>query len=240
MNLPRIHRILDSLTAKLGSTLRECLLGHTCLQLGRSSLTEMKSDVSVHAILGVKERLEPIPISELQQHWRQLPAFWVEAYQNRIVQLWQDTLTDLCGELLELHFAGERVFKELKKWTTTIDFDSTLKIQDQLREKIRRDFSFKKYRERLKITREAFGCPVPEDSHLAAILKHVELRNACQHRTRMVDDDLLQGLGLSKIVLLDQAGLPQELTKGDAVEFTFPELNELKRSILLVVQRWRS
>lgn len=76
--------------------------------------------------------------------------------------------------------------------------------------------------------------------HLSNIHKHVQIRNAIQHRHGIVEAFALKKLGTTKIEVMNAAGESRTLAEGDSIELSIPEYDALRRSILLMGQAWRS
>ncbi len=235
-----IPEILDALITDVQCTFHALLLAQTTLQLGGSVLENIDDSAIVQATLGVAVNMEPIPIGELRQYGATFPTFFLDVFHGKIVQHWQDCLTNVFCHYVDLHVTGARPFTELRLKNVRIDFASTDPVNDQLRASLVRDFVFSEYAERQKLINNVRNTTRKHPEHLSNIQKHVLIRNAAQHRHGIMDAYTLQKLGKTTIEVLDATGTMQELGEGDTIQLSIPELDAFRRSILLVGQAWRS
>lgn len=231
--------ILDGLIADVQSTFHAFLLAQTTLQLGGGVLENIQDNTIIEATLGITVDIEPIPIGELRQYNNTFPTFLLDVFHGKTVQHWQDCLTSIFGHYVDLHCRGIRPFVELKTQDVKIDFASTEQVADQMRFALVRDFEFREYGERLKLIDRIRNKTGRYAEELRNIHKHVQLRNAGQHRHGTLDAFALQKLGTTKIEVLDAEGKPRSFAQGDKVDLSIPEYDTFRRSILLVGQAWR-
>lgn len=231
--------ILDALIGDVQSTFHAFLLAQTTLQLGGGVLENIQDNTIIEATLGVTLDIEPIRIGELRQYNDTFPTFLLEVFHAKTVQHWQDCLTRIFGYYVDLHCHGLRPFVELKSQDVRIDFASTEGMADQMRVALVRDFEFREYGDRQKLIDKIRNTTGRHLEHLRNIHKHVQIRNASQHKHGVVGAFSLRKLGTTKIEVLDPAGKPRSFAEGERVELSIPEYDAFRRSILLVGQAWR-
>jgi hypothetical protein len=234
-----VVNILDGLISDVQSTFHAFLLAQATLQLGRSALASIQGNTVIQATLGVAVEIEPIPIGELRQYQNAFPTFLLEVFHGKIIQYWQDCLTRIFSHYLSLHFDGIRQFVELKTQDIRIDFASEADITDQLRFAMLRNFEFREYSDRVRLIDRIRNQGGRFADDLRNVHKHVQIRNAVQHRHGVLDDFSLRKLGTTQIKLMDDTGTEQEIGEGGKIVLAIPELDALRRSILLVGQAWR-
>jgi hypothetical protein len=234
-----VNDVLDALIDDVQATFHAFLLAQTTLRLGGGALANVQDNTLVGATLGVNLAIEPIPIGELRQYSDTFPSFLLEVFHGKTVQHWQDCLARIFEHYVALHCNGSRPFVELKSQEVRLDFASTEAMSEQMRFALVRSFEFREYGERQKLVDKIRNkkCQAMED--LQNIHKHVQIRNASQHRHGVIDAFALRKLGTTKIEVLDSAGQLRSLTEGERIELSVPEYDSFRRSILIVGQAWR-
>ena len=148
-NVTNVNSVLDRLVFGLNSIFKECLLGLSCLKHSEDTLLTRSNVSYVSTTIEENTITEPIPLSDIIGYAQALPTFLTEAYHGKIVQLWQDCIDAIFSYFVDLHFSGIRTFCELKRRQVQIDFKANKDILTQVKEKLKSDFEFQKYPERI-------------------------------------------------------------------------------------------
>lgn len=232
--------VLDELIGEVQRGFHALLLAQTTLQLGGGVLDSIQDNVAIETALGIALTIEPLPIGELRQYKASFPDFILQVFHGKLVQLWHECLLKIFCHYVDLHLQGMRPFVELRKQDVRIDFAVSEQLQAQVRRALTRDFDFKDFAERQKLINKLRNPVDRYADHLQNIHKHVQIRNAFQHRQGMLDTDAIKKLGVSAIELLDADGKSYSHSSGDRVTLSIPEVDSFRKSILLVSQAWRT
>lgn len=233
------RNIIDKLITESSHLFKQYILTHTSFKMGQDSLAEFDNSVCIEATVGLNIHIEPIPMGELKHYKARLPNFLLEIFHGKLVQIWNECLSELFQMLVGLHFSGKRPFSELKKRSVTLNFIESIGIEEQIRERLCKDFEFEKYKDKVKLLNSVFHQDGDVSDHLFNILKNVHIRNAFQHHGGKVDEFLLNELGVSEIIILDKNGKPQKFKQNDDIELSVSELNVFRQSLNIVGQDWR-
>ena len=233
------HQVIDKVIRESSHLFKQYILTHTAFSLGQDSLSGFPDTVCIETTVGLNVDIEPIPMGELKHYREGLPNFLLEIFHGKLVQVWSECLLSLFQMLVNLHFSGKRPFTELKKRSVSLDFKEPSSFEDQINDRLCRDFEFQQYSDRVKLVNDVFNQNHEQTDHLSNIAKNVQIRNSFQHRGGTVDEFLLKELGTQKISLLDKNGEAREYKLGDAIELSVAELESLRRSLLMVGQVWR-
>jgi hypothetical protein len=84
-------------------------------------------------VVGAGVEIEPMPMAELKQYRTDLPQVLIEVFQGKLMQSWQECLSQLFSYFLGLHFQGVRQFVELKRRDIRVDFSVAHDILQQAR-----------------------------------------------------------------------------------------------------------
>lgn len=76
------------------------------------------------------------------------------------------------------------------------------------------------------------------ESEMKAIRKHKLMRNAIQHRNRIVDSRITDFMD-SQLEILDDEGNSKVYGEGDEIVLSFPSINNLKSAMLVVGQKYK-
>jgi len=235
-----MHNVaINAVIAESSRLLKQCILAQAAHTLGQERLSGFPDSVCVKTAIGVNVEIEPIPLGELKEYAGGLPGFLMEVFHGKLLQVWHDCLSELFKMLVDLHFAGKRRFSELKKREVTVDFRLDVPFETQIKERLRRDFDFERYSDKVKLLNGVFNPSNEQEEHFARIASHVQIRNSFHHRGGILDQFLLSELGCHKLVLLDAGGIPREYGIGDRLGVSIPEFEALRRSLLVVGQVWR-
>lgn len=230
---------INNIIIKSNHLFKQYVLAYTALNLGQSTLDGFSDSVCIATTIGLNVQAEPIPMGELKHYRKGLGHFLLELFHGKLVQLWQDSLSELYNILVDLHFSGNRQFKELKVHNIFIDFRTSIALDEQVKDRLYKNFDFQKYGDKIKLLNGIFNPNSYHPDHLQNIAKHVQIRNAFQHHAGSVDDFMIKELGLQKIYLLNNHGNKIELKKGDKIELSVPEFYNFRKSLLLIGQVWR-
>ncbi len=230
---------IDTVVKESNSLFKQFLLAHTALSIGQGTLTDFPDAICISTTVGLDIEIEPIPMGELKRYRDELPKFLLEIFHGKLVQIWNECLSNLFQMLVDLHFSGQRQFIELKKRNISLDFQEDAKLEIQVKDRLCHDFGFQNYSDRVKLLNAVFNPNQEQCDYLYNVSKNVQVRNAFQHRERKVDEFLLRELGVQKISLLDDDGKPQEYLLGDILKLSVPEFDAFRRSLLMVGQLWR-
>ena len=235
-----MHRkIIDSLITESSHLFKQYILTHTSFSMGQDSLSEFDDSVCIEATIGLNIQIEPIPMGELKHYKEGVPNFLLEIFQGKLVQIWNECLSELFQMLVNLHFSGARQFSELKKRNITLNFIETISIEDQINERLCKNFEFEKYSDKVKLLNQVFNQNDEYSEHIFNILKNVQIRNSFQHRGGKVDQFLLNELGINEISILDMNGESKNYELNDDIELSVSELNGFRQSLIMIGQVWR-
>ncbi len=235
MHIPPIDNLIRLST----ETFKQFLLAQNVLAIGGNTIYGFADNALIGATVGIDVQIEHIPVSEIKHYSAAMPQFMAEVFQGKLVQGWQDSLTNLFALLVEKHFTGDREFKELKKCQISLDFRDKTAIVDQMKDSLLKNFDFNSSKEKIKLINSVFNPQNERESDLANINKHIQIRNAFQHKSGKIDDFFLRELGLQRITLLDNNANPREFALNDKIELSVPEFNSFRKSVVLVAQTWR-
>lgn len=235
MHYPAINTVIT----ESDRLFKQHILAHTALSFGQGTLAGFPDSVCIKTIMGLNVEIEPIPMGELKHYNEGLPDFLLEIFHGKLVQVWLECLSRLFQVLIDLHFSGKRHFTELKKRNISLDFQEITALEDQVRERLCRDFDFQRYGERVKLINGVFNPSQEEYVNLANIAKNVQIRNSFQHHGGTVDEFLLKELGVQQISLVGTDGRLRDYKLGDAIELSIAEFDAFRRSLLMIGQIWR-
>lgn len=224
---------------RLSDYSRQLTLGIAYLKIGSIVVTNSSPDASVQLLLDKDIRTESMYLRDLLVNSPSVEQGILELYQNKFVAAWSDLLNDLYAHSIRMHFEGVRQFTELKKRAPKIDFSSSSQLQDQIRMSLIADFGFDKYIERVKLLNTILNPKNRCTDELTVIKKHVFIRNAVQHHTSLIYNDMLRELGISSLQVMDVNADQITLMSGDLIRMAIPELDLLKRALFLVSNEWR-
>jgi hypothetical protein len=234
-----VPAILDEVIRECNALFKQLLLSRAALTIGGDALSGFGDEVFVRAVVGAGVEIEPMPMAELKQYRTDLPHVLIEVFQGKLMQSWQECLSQLFPYFLGLHFQGVRQFVELKRRDIRVDFSVAHDILQQARDRLKSDFEFLKYSDRVALITSALDETRAASDFLANIHKHVQIRNAFQHRGGLLEPFALRELGLNKISLLNEKGDSEEFVSGQSLRLSIPEFDSLRRSLLMVGQIWR-
>lgn len=240
MTTDLVNQKLDTFTGEIGENWHALLLAQATLQLGEGMLNTINDNANLEVRIGSAIQVEPIPIGELRQYGGTFPDFILQAFHGRAITLWQDLLQSIFEVYLEWHFQGTRQFTELKARQLTLDFTVGESFGDQIKARLKSNFSFDKYKSRYKLINSIRNQNNSREAELYEIHKHVSIRNSFQHHDGIIDGFSLQNLGRTRIELLEADGQTALFGQGDRLRLSIPEFDKLQKSLLLVVQAWRS
>lgn len=231
--------IVDKLITESSNIFKQYILTHTSFSMGQDSLSEFDDSVCIEATVGLNIHIEPIPMGELKHYKEGVPNFLLEIFHGKLVQAWNECLSNLFKILVNSHFSGERTFYELKKRNITLNFAESVRIDEQINERLCKDFEFEKYSDKAKLLTRVFNEENRNSDHLFNILKNVQIRNSFQHRSGKIDKFLLKELGVNKISILNKNGESQNYSLDDDIDLSVSELNGFRQSLIMVSQVWR-
>ncbi|MCE9951636.1 MULTISPECIES: hypothetical protein [Aeromonas] len=234
-----MDNIIDVFQGKLNATFSEFTLATSCAEAGLNLISQSQSNSAVSLHLGDDLYTEPVQFSELLFVSNDFISSTIALYQNMMIASWSDLLDDLFNHYLELHFNGKYFFSALKKQSIKIDFSSSETLENQIKDALQKDFSFKSYNEKIKLIIDALGCTSKNKLELSIIKKHVLIRNSIQHHNGLTYLDMFKLLGSESMTTMDRNGKPQEVVLGDKIYITVPEFDLLKRCLQIVTQTWR-
>jgi len=235
-----VNQKLDTFTGAIGENWHALLLAQATLQLGEGMLNTISDNANLEVSIGSAIQVEPIPIGELRQYGGTFSDFILQVFHGRVITLWQDLMQSIFEVYLEWHFQGTRGFTELKSRQLTLDFSAGESLDDQIKTRLKSNFSFEKYKCRCKLINSIRNRNNSRDSEPYEINKHVNIRNSFQHHDGIIDEFSLQNLGRARIELLESDGQTAFFGQGDRLRLSIPEFDRLQKSLLLVVQAWRS
>lgn len=234
-----VNLMIDQLTSQVQRNFRELLFSYASLHLGGEKLSNIDDYALLEAMVGININIEPIPIIELKRHKTDFPYFLLDVFHSRLVQAWQDCLNKIFCHYVELHFKGVRPFTEPQRKQVQLDFRAGDELNEQIKLGLIRGFEFDSYAERQKLVDRLLNPNGAQQTHLLNVHKHVQIRNAIQHRNSIVDNIVLHPLGMKQIEVLDEQGTPKNLREGDKISLSIPEYDSFSRSLLIVGQTWR-
>lgn len=235
-----VNRILDTAVKAIQDHYHSFLLARVSHALGSSVVDNLADDVLVTATVGVNVKIEPIPVSELRAFRGVYPDFIVEVFHARLLQHWHDATDRIFRYYIDEHVSGRRVFEELEKVQLKLDFADGTPLSEQVVSSLVRDFRFWRYWDRHKLINRLRNPSGNAADAAEVIHKHVHLRNACQHHHGILQDFSLRELGRQNIILIDDLGESRTVSAGQKATISVPELDLLRRSLLLMAQTWRA
>lgn len=232
--------ILDEAVKVIQDHYHGFLLAQTSHALGSRVLDSLSDNVRVTATVGVSVQMEPIPLSELRAFRRVYPDFVIEVFHAKLLQLWQNVVDGIFCHYVEEYLSGRRHFQELGRRSVQLEFADQTPLPDQVRAALERDFAFWQHSDRHKLV-NAIRNPSGKAAEASEVIHtHVHIRNAFQHHHGVLQEFSLRKLGRTEITLLDTGGQAQQLKAGQKVTLSVPELDNLRRSLLLLAQTWRT
>jgi len=235
MHIPPIDNLIDQSTR----IFKQFLLAQNALNIGGNTILGFSDNALIGATVGVGIEIEPIPIFEVKNYWLELPKVMLETFHGKLVQEWYECLTTLFHLLMDKHFSGMRKFKELKRRQATIDFREDIDVIEQTKYSLLNSFDFDSYKDKVKLINSVFNPENKREEYLINIHKHIQIRNAIQHKNCRIDSFFLKDLGLQQISLLDDEAKEKTFKVNDCIELSIPEFDYFRRSIVLVGQVWR-
>lgn len=235
-----VNAILDAAVKAIQDHYHGFLLARTSHELGSNVLDSLSDNVRITATVGVNVQMEPIPVSELRTFRSVYPNFVVEVFHAKLLQHWHDTTDRIFCHYVDAHISGQRPFDELGKVMVKLDFADQTSFPEQVRSALARDFGFWRYSDRHKLINKLRN-PTGSEADAAEVThKHVHVRNAFQHHHGILQEFPLKELGLHEITVIDDRCQPQTFKAGQKVVLSIAELDNLRRSLLLMAQTWRT
>lgn len=233
------HLAINTVITESNRLFKQYILAYTALSFGQGTLSGFPDSVCIKTTMGLNVEIEPIPMGKLKHYKEYLPNFLLEIFHGKLVQVWLECLSRLFKVLVDLHFSRKRQFTELKKRNLTLDFQESIALEDQVRERLCRDFDYQRYGERVKLINSVFNPSQEQSLNLANIAKNVQIRNSFQHHGGTIDEFLLKELGVQQIPLIGPDGRLRDYKLGDAIELSIAEFDAFRRSLLMIGQVWR-
>lgn len=234
------NKIIDRLLLDIDSSLKGCIYAHLALGFAEQLLNSISDKATITIPLSPNLQIEPIPINELKQYRQErLESIVLETYHGKLVQSWNNCLSDLFLLLVDLHFTNKRKFTELGKTEIKINFGDYQTLDHQIRERLINDFEFKTHKEKLKLLNKVYNPENKQPNHQDNILKNVFIRNQFQHHGGVVDDYLLKELGITRLIVLSSDSTPIKLVKGNTIIISIPEIDSFCSSLMMIGQIWR-
>ncbi|MGL4891333.1 MAG: hypothetical protein ACRC52_11165 [Aeromonas veronii] len=235
-----METILDSFQRKLALNYIEFTLATSCAKAGLELISDSPKNSEVSLYLGNGVHTEPVRFSELLPVSGDFISSTIALYQNMMIAAWNDLLHDIFNHYLSLHFKNEIILSELKKQDVKLDFSSSACIESQVQSHLQNNFSFKGYKDRVKLISGIIKCKKNISVELSVIEKHVHIRNAVQHHNGLAYPDMFKMLGVSFFTIMDGDGKDKPIHLGDKIFISVPEFDYLKRCLQLVTQYWRN
>jgi len=235
-----MRTIIDSFQGILSEMFAEFTLATLCIEAGLQLMSESNIEKTVNLKLANDVFTEPVSFSELASSSRDVKSKGISFYQNMMIASWSDLLNEIFVYFLDQHFSGVRNFSELKKQDIKIDYASNLKVEEQAKEALAKNFSFWSYIDRLKLINSMLNPDNEFEEEAKIIRKHVLIRNSIQHHNSQAYEDMFSQLGAAKFELLDKDGAPLSVSLGEKIYISIPELDHLKRGLHLLSQKWGS
>ena len=231
---------IDQFQTLLTRYFRDLVLATAYLEIGHRTILQSPPQASVTLTLAPDLTTEPMSLQELLPHSSSVSLGTAELFQTKSMAAWSDLLNTLFEHFVELHMGGKRLFPEIKKRGTRLDFSSAVEPLLQVRQGLVADFAFGKYVDRIQTISRILVPDHHVDQELRTIRKHVAIRNATQHHAGTVYEDMLKDLGSASIEVFDRDGRPLTLTVGQSIALYVPELDRLKSSLFVVTNHWRA
>lgn len=232
--------IIDRLILGINAVFKGCVYAHAAMGFGNQLLDDISDHANVTVNLKSNLQIEPIPIYELKQYRDGLEGIILEAYHGKLVQYWNECLSNLFLLLVKLHVNRKRKFEELGKKEIRLDFGESRNLEQQVGERLVDNFGFSAYKDKIKLLNKVFNPKNKLLEHQENILKNVLVRNQFQHHGGIVNDYLLRELGNNKIIILSSEGKEIKMGKGDAIKISIPEIDSFCSSLMMVGQIWRN
>jgi hypothetical protein len=234
-----VDTMLDGFVEQVQTTYKAFILARTCHVLGSDVVDAMADGARVAATIGLNIEIEPIPVSELREFRAVYPEFVIEVFHGKLVQHWQDLLDAIFAHYVDLHLCGQRQFAELGTTAVKIDFGQQGLVADQIRDSLCRDFQFRKYAERQRLIGRLRDLAGDAEDEVGLVQLHVHIRNAVQHHQGLLHAFVFRELGCREITVMDDAGSDLKLEEGDRIIVSLPELDRLRRTLLMIARKWR-
>jgi hypothetical protein len=234
-----VSTTLDNLIMEVNSNFFILLCAISLYQTGQHNVDQFTDDATISPKVGRNVQIEPIPVRSLKQFEEGLPKFFIEVSHSRLVRLWNECLSDLYKDIIELHFAGIKKCSTLNKQRVYFDFNYTGAIEDHLKDGLLHQFGLKEFVEKQKMVNRELNPGKKRQDALQNICKNVQIRNVMEHKKGIVDDSLLKKLGCSQIEVLDDQGNKRQLSQEDLVSLSIPEISSFMSSIFVIQQVWR-
>lgn len=235
-----METILDSFQKKLALNYTEFILATSCAEAGLQLISNSPENSEVSLYLGGGIHTEPVGFVELLSVSGDFISSTIALYQNMMIAAWSDLLHDIFNHYLSLHFENEVILSALKRQDVKLDFSSPVCIEKQVQSHLQNSFSFKGYKDKIKLISEIIKCKTSVSVELSLIEKHVHIRNAVQHHNGLAYPDIFKLLGSSSFTIMDRDGQDKPVHPGDKIFISVPEFDYLKRCLQLVTQYWRN
>lgn len=243
MDEPNINTIsksiIDTAIDRIETLFQQLVLGVAYIDLGGQSLKMQPQESSVEVLVGPNIRTEPYFVSHLLPFEADVMQGLLELCQTKLIALWSDVLQGLFSEIVKAHFSGEKASTEIAKVKTTVDLSDMDQLKQNMCSQICMDFSFRPYNERITELQKLQQSRQIAQRELEIIKIHVEIRNAIQHHQSVVPIGLMQKLGRKKITLQNAQSKAMEISDGDAIPLSVPEVDGLKRAQIVTLNAWR-
>lgn len=233
------NTIIDKLITDTNYWFKQYVWAYTSVEFGQQSLDAFSDAVCVDTINGLNINVEPIPMRELKVYRMGFQSSLLELYHGKMVQSWNDCLSEIFKMLLELHFSKRRPFKELKRCEVGIDFQDSDSFDYQIENSLCTDFDFRKYKERVKLINGVLNPNGEQEDHFQNISKNIYIRNQIQHHGSEVKENIKKELGCEKLSVLAHDGKVKEYNIGEKVELSVVEFDSFHQSLLILGQAWR-
>lgn len=182
--------------------------------------------------------VEPLPREILLQYKDHYPDFLVEVFHGKIVQLWQNCLTDIFSICAESYLQGH----EFVEFDAQKDFVKIVQSNENLNTKKGKMvyiFEFRtRFVDRQKLINSILSAENYEEKPLQNITKNILIRNSLQHRRSVVDRFSLDELCLPCIPVLDSNGDERCFKEGEKIVMSIPEMYAFMQSIFRVAFAW--
>ncbi|WP_176322447.1 hypothetical protein [Burkholderia vietnamiensis] len=235
-----VERIIDVFKLKLNSLRRELFVSAAVVQLGGQALAHPQNRPgSVSLRVAADTVSEPYPVDVLLPHMGIIKNVVCELFQGKIISAWHDLLDELYEFLIREHFDGRRQFPEAKKIKPEVNLQATQSWQEQVLKSAVDNFGFLEYGDRVKPINLTLNPAGENTEQFALILKHVHIRNAVQHHSSKVNENMQRKLGRDEIELLDDQCDKRRFALHDFIEISIPEIEALYRALWLLTNVWR-
>lgn len=232
--------IIDHFQLKMNQNFAEFTLATSCAEAGLNLISKSNKGATVSLTLGEDLYSEPVTFGELLTASSDFLSNSIALYQNIMIAAWSDLLDEVFNYFICKHFNGELKFSSLKKQTIKLDFSLSTSMEDQIKNALINEFSFKNYTDRFKIISSILNENNDSSLEEYIIKKHVLIRNAVQHHNGIAYSDMFKLLGETTFSVLNREGSSTNIKCGEKIYISVPEFDLLKRSLHLLTQRWRN